>query len=135
MATQVKVASLQSYRFEQRRLIEELNLNTGKSPEQRYEERERLVRDAIALREPSRVPVLLTLGYFSAKYVGIPTATAYYDPIRYRAAVRKTIIDMEPDIFQSSNGNSSGEVMDALLPTQTRWPGGPLPDNVSHQAI
>ncbi|MEE8413117.1 MAG: uroporphyrinogen decarboxylase family protein, partial [Dehalococcoidales bacterium] len=97
--------------------------------------REKRVRDAIELRESDRVPVSLRMTYFPAHYTGINTATAYYEPKVWREAVIKTILDFAPDVYQCSSGTSSGAVMDILDPTQTRWPGGPLPPNVSHQAI
>ncbi|MFC2010119.1 uroporphyrinogen decarboxylase family protein [Chloroflexota bacterium] len=119
----------------EKRLRDEIERKYGKTPEQLYEEREKRVRDAIQLKEPDRVPVSLRMVYLPARYTGIPTSTAYYDPVAWREAVIKTIVDFEPDIYQASSGMSAGPVLDILAPTQTQWPGGPLPPNVSHQAI
>jgi len=116
-------------------LREEIEKKTGKSLEQFYEEREKRVRDAIELEESDRVPVSLRMTYFPALYTGIQTASAYYDAVGWREAIIKTVTDFKPDIYQCSSGNASGAVMDVLDPTQTRWPGGPLPPHVSHQAI
>lgn len=135
MAIQVKGVTLKAFQENQRRRKDEIEQRAGKSVEQLYEEKEARVRDAIALKESDRVPVSLRMTYFPSRYCGIPTAAAYYDPITWRDAVAKTVTDMDPDIFQCSSGTSSGAVNEALDPTQTRWPGGPLPDNVSHQAI
>ena len=123
------------YTEEEKRLRDEIEKKYKKTPEELYEEREKRVRDAIELREPDRVPVSLRTVYFPANYTGIPYSAAYYDPVGWRKAVMKTILDYEPDIYMSSSGMSAGPVMDILEPTQTRWPGGPLPENVSHQAI
>ncbi len=120
---------------EEKRLREEIEKKHGKTPEELYEEREKRVRDAIEHREPDRVPVSLRFVHFPAFYVGIPNSTAYYDPVTWRKAVMKTIIDFEPDIYMNSSGMSSGNVMEILQPSQTRWPGGPLPDNSSNQSI
>ncbi|MFC2015184.1 uroporphyrinogen decarboxylase family protein, partial [Chloroflexota bacterium] len=117
------------------KLKEDIEKKTGKTTEQLYEEREKRVREAIELRESDRVPVSLRMTYFPAVYNGIPTSTAYYDAVAWRQAVKKTITDFEPDIYQCSSGTSSGAVMDVLGPTQTKWPGGPLPPDVSHQAV
>ena len=125
----------QQYTEEEKRIRDEIEKKHGKSPEELYEEREKRVRDAIELREPDRVPVSLRTVYFPARYLGIPISTAYYNRVEWRKAVMKTIIDFEPDIYMDSSGTSSGSVMDILNPTQTKWPGGPLPNNVSHQAI
>lgn len=116
-------------------LREQIEKKHGKTPEQLYEEREKRVRDTIALREPDRVPVDLRLTYFPAKHLGIPTSMAYYDAAGWKEAIVRTVLDFEPDLYMSSAGNSPGTVMEVLEPTQTRWPGGPLPPNVSHQAI
>ncbi len=120
---------------EEKRIRDGIEKKYGKSPEELYMEREKRVRDAIEHREPDRVPVSLRTVYFPAKYLGLPYSTAYYDPVTWQKAVLKTILDFEPDMYMSSAGMSSGRVMDILQPTQTQWPGGPLPDNVSHQAI
>jgi hypothetical protein len=108
---------------------------SGKTPAELYGEREKRVRDAIALRQPDRVPVDLRMTYFPARYTGIPISTAYYDAAAWKDAVIKTIVDYEPDLWMCASGNSPGAAMEALGPTQTKWPGGPLPPNVSHQAI
>ena len=133
MATQAQKAK--AFQANQEKLKDAIEKKAGKSIEEIYEEKERRVRDAIELRESDRVPVSLRMTYFPAKYAGIPTAAAYYDPPTWREAVVKTVTEMDPDIYQCSSGTSSGAVNEALDPTQVRWPGGPLPDNVSHQAI
>jgi hypothetical protein len=120
---------------EQKRLREQIEKRHGKTPEQLYEEREKRVRDTIALREPDRVPVDIRMTYFPAKHTGIPTSTAYYDAPAWKQALIKTLMDFDPDLYMMASGMSSGTVMEALQPTQTMWPGGPLPPNVSHQAV
>lgn len=127
--------SEEQYTGEQQRLRAEIEKKHGKTPEQLYEEREKRIRDAIELSEPDRVPTSLRLTYFPATYTGIPKSTAYYDPARWKNAVIKTILDFDPDMSQSYAGMSAGEVNDILQPTQSKWPGGTLPDNTAHQAI
>ena len=107
----------------------------GKSPEQLYEEREARMRDAIALRQPDRVPVNMRMTHFPATYVGIPKSVAYYDAAAWHSAVLKTVFELEPDVCHVSSGMSSGAVLELLQPTQTKWPGGTLPPNSSNQAI
>jgi hypothetical protein len=123
------------YTEEQKKLRAEIEKKHGKTPEQLYEEREKRVRDAIELREPDRVPTSFRLTYFPATYTGIPKSVAYYDPARWNKAVIRTILDFDPDMSQSYVGTSAGEVNDILQPTQSKWPGGPLPENTTHQAI
>jgi hypothetical protein len=117
------------------KLRQEVEKKHGKTPEELFEEREKRVRDAIELREPDRVPVDVRMTYFPAKHLGIPTSTAYYDAAAWRRAMIRTVLDFEPDLYSSASGNSPGRAMEILGPTQMKWPGGPLPPNVSHQAI
>jgi hypothetical protein len=118
-----------------KKLRAEIEKKHGKTPEQLNEEREKRVRDAIALREPDRVPVDVRMTYFPARHTGITFATAYYDALAWKQALVRTVMDFEPDLWMCASGNSPGTAMEALQPTQTQWPGGPLPPNVSHQAI
>lgn len=116
-------------------LRRDIERTTGKTPEQLYEEREKRVRDAIQLREPDRVPVRLETHAFPARYAGIPIAASFYDPAAWKEATRKTILDLEPDIYQSTVGSNSGETLELLDPKHLKWPGGALPPDVSHQSI
>lgn len=120
---------------DQKKIRAEIEKKHGKTPEQLYDEREKRVRESIQLRVPDRVPVSLRMTYFPARYVGIQIATSYYDAAAWRDAIIKTAVELEPDLYQCSSGMSSGQGMEVLGPTQTKWPGFNLPPNVSHQAI
>jgi uroporphyrinogen-III decarboxylase len=119
--------------------VEELRADiekkTGKTTDQLYDEREKRVRDAIQLRVPDRVPVSMRMTYFPAKYVGIPKSASYYDAKAWRNAIIKATLDYEPDLYQSASSYTAGPVLELLNPTQTKWPGGTLDPNLSHQAI
>jgi uroporphyrinogen-III decarboxylase len=108
---------------------------TGKTPEQLYDEREKRVRETIQLKQPDRAPVSMRMTYFPAKYTGITKAASYYDAVAWRNAVIKATLDYEPDLYQTSSGTTAGSVLELLNPTQTKWPGGNLDPNLSHQAI
>ncbi len=110
-------------------------MNEEKSPQQLYEEREKRIRDAIQLKVPDRVPVLLGLGYFPAKYTGITCEAAYYDPAKWKWASRKTILDFEPDFYRAAIGAVSGLALEALGIKVMKWPGHGVPPDHSHQAI
>lgn len=130
--------SREQLREEEKRLIAEIENRHGKSVEQLYEEREKRVRDAIELREPDRVPVILGYegGNFAARYCGVPLSAAYYDPLAYSGAYRKMMLDFEPDMQRgTAAAASSGFTLEVLDAKQTRWPGGQLPPNVSHQFV
>jgi hypothetical protein len=116
-------------------LRKEIERKTGKTPEQLYEEREKRVRDAIELKEPDRVPVRLETHSFPARYTGIPPAACFYDPVGWKKATKKTILDFEPDVYQPYGGINSGENLELLDPKHLKWPGGTLPPYLTHQNI
>jgi len=62
-------------------------------------DREQRVRDAIALRQPDRVPILPFFQFFSAFYSGVTPEEAMYDYEKAYAAYKKTIIDFEHDMY------------------------------------
>lgn len=118
-----------------KKIMEEIERKHGKTPAQLFEERDKRVRDAIALKEPDRVPVLLGEGVFAAKYSGLPLSAMYYDLEAFREATRKALLDFEPDLCQAGVGGSSGETLTLLDTRHQRWPGGNLPPNVPYQFV
>lgn len=107
----------------------------AKSPEELYEEREKRLRDAIELKVPDRVPVVLATNYFPARYVGgMDISASYYDPVAWLEATRKTIIDLEPDI-QAAAAGGPGPALAALAPKLFKWPGDGVGPNVMHQYV
>ena len=94
------------------------------------------VRDAIELKEPDRVPVIIRGENFAARYAGLPFAAAYYDPASFRSALKKTILELEPDMGGgSSTLAASGTALEMLGMKQLLWPGGTLPSDVTHQFV
>ena len=121
---------------ENKRLRDAIEKRTGKSPEQLRAEREKRIADAIELREPDRVPVTIAGGYFAARYCGLTASVAYYDPVTYRQALKKTALDLEPDSAPGAVASGgSGPALEILDAKQTRWPGGTLPPDVTHQFV
>ena len=113
-------------------LREKIERETGKTPEQLYEEREKRVRDAIELKEPDRVPFWINADP-SSRY-GIPHSAAYYDPVAWKEAIRKIVLDFEPDLCNAGFPNS-GPALEALDVKNRLWPGGPLPPDYEYQFI
>jgi hypothetical protein len=107
----------------------------GKSVAQLLEEREKRVNDAIELRIPDRVPVTIQTGVFSARYVGLPLSSMYYDHDAYRKASVKTIVDFEPDQGASMVLVNSGLILELLDTRHQRWPGGTLPPDLPYQFV
>src|SRR3989337_3617317 len=62
-----------------KKLREEIERKTGKTPEALYAEREKRVRDAIELRQPDRVPVSMAGGYLAGPYAGLTASGAYQE--------------------------------------------------------
>lgn len=51
-----------------------------KTSRQLYEEREKRILDAIALKEPDRIPVVPLFAFFNCYYTCITPGEAYRDP-------------------------------------------------------
>jgi len=105
-----------------------------RSAQELYEEREKRFRDAIELKVPDRVPVVLTTNYFPARYVGggLTVADSYYNPVKWKQATLKTISELEPDI-QAAQAGGSGLALAALSPNLFKWAGDGLGPDVMHQ--
>src|ERR1035437_8719150 len=107
----------------------------AKSPAELYEEREKRIRDAAALKEPDRVPFLFGLYNFVAKYTGVPTSAAYYDHKAWKEAMKKTIVDFEPDLYRSALGTNAGVGLEVLGTKVYKWAGFNLEANSSPQFV
>jgi uroporphyrinogen-III decarboxylase len=106
-----------------------------KSPAELYIEREKRLRDALELKVPDRVPVVVTMNYFPARYVGnLDIAESYYNYQTWMEATRKTVVELEPDIVAPIAGGA-GPALEALSPRLFKWPGGSLGRNVMHQYV
>jgi hypothetical protein len=105
-----------------------------KTARQIRDEREKRVMDTIQLRIPDRVPIICAMGYFPAKYTGIPCSAAYYDFEAWYDAYQKTLRDFQPDmIFQQPF--TPGKALEILNPRQMRWPGYGVDPYQGHQSI
>ena len=106
-----------------------------KTAERLYHEREKRVTDAIELRMPDKVPIIVSFSFFPATYTGATFADLMYDPERTTEASLKVIRDFEPDMIQSPYTRFLGSLFDALDCRQARWPGRTLPDHLPFQFI
>jgi hypothetical protein len=105
-----------------------------KTTRQIRDEREKRVMDTIQLKMPDRVPVICAMGYFPAKYVGIPCSAAYYDFDAWYDAYERTLRDFQPDLI-FPQGFMPGKVLEILQPNQMRWPGYGVEPYQGHQSI
>jgi uroporphyrinogen-III decarboxylase len=108
---------------------------SGKSAEALYQEREKRVTDAISLKIPDRVPISLRLSYFPAKYTGLTCEDAFYNPVKWKEASKKLVLDLEPDNFSSSTGTIPGQALEILGAKQIKWPGHGVSPYHSHQLL
>jgi len=102
--------------------------------ERQIAEKEKRIMDAIRMRVPDRVPVVCSLGYFVARYAGIPASAAYYDFPAWLAAYRKTIPEFPADLV-FVQGFTPGTALEILNPHQLRWPGFGADPQHGHQSI
>ncbi|MBN2240729.1 MAG: hypothetical protein JW712_13220 [Dehalococcoidales bacterium] len=111
-------------------LREEIQKRTGKTPEQRYKEKETRIQKAIALEKPDRVPIIAMVD--PSDFTDLPRSAAYYDPVAFRKANIELTLALDTDTGMSGLP-TSGYALE-LLNVQTRlWPGGPLPSNYEYQ--
>lgn len=106
----------------------------SKTPEELYLEKEKRVNDTIELKIPDRVPTMLELSYFPAKYAGIPCEDAFYNYDSWFNACRKTVLDFKPDVMQLTPF-FPGKVYEILNPAQLKWPGHGVDPYHTHQYI
>ncbi len=109
-------------------------LENGKTGKQLRLEREKRITDAIQLRIPDRVPIICAMGYFPAKYTGIPCSAAYYDYDAWYDAYQKTLRVFQPDMIYQQPF-TSGKALEILNPRQMRWPGYGVEPYQGHQAV
>lgn len=99
-----------------------------------YERRGRRLADAIRLREPDRVPVLLTAGGFVAEHAGVDHAAMMYDYPKAVEALIKYHRDFDVD-YQAPSNFMPGPIYDRLGYKLYKWPGNQLSPNQPFQAV
>jgi len=102
--------------------------------ERLYREREKRIDDAVKLKKPDRVPVMVEFSYFPATYVGLPFEAAWYDYKGWLKATKKSIRYYEPDLIHATPF-FPGKVLEYLDPKPLMWPGHGVPSNASHQYL
>ena len=107
----------------------------NETAKQLYQEREKRVTDAIALKTPDRVPIIVRFHFFPAAYTGSTAEDLMYDPAKTEESYWKVIRDFEPDMIQNPFARFLGPVLDALDCKQARWPGRNLPSHLPYQFV
>src|SRR5512138_1431972 len=93
-----------------------------KTPEQLFHEREKRINDAVALKEPDRVPVMNIFGFFPARFAGISFRDAMYDYDKTMRAWVDTMLEFQPDVCDDPfTSRFWGRILDLLDYKQFRW--------------
>ena len=101
-----------------------------------YRQREKRVQDAIALRVPDRVPVLVLFAFFPARYCGMTIRELMYDPEKLFQAQWKTMVDFEPDMDNNPFGlRYLGPILETLDFKPLKWPGHGLASDHTYQYV
>lgn len=106
-------------------------MDAGKSPQQLFEERLKRVRDAMELRQPDRVPILLGVANGLAKLVGATQRELVDDGEKQNQGLLAVAQRFQPDIVTTYPHGS--EMSRALGDQMTKWPGYGLNDNQPFQ--
>jgi uroporphyrinogen-III decarboxylase len=106
----------------------------GKPAEQLRKERYERIHTAWTVGIPDRVPVNCPMGYFPARYTGIPFAAAYTDFNAWYAACEKTLQDFRPDSFGATS-YQCGEAQAMLELKTMKLPGFGVNPYHGHQSI
>jgi hypothetical protein len=106
------------------------------SPVDLLQERERRINDAIALREPDRVPVMCIFGFFPARLAGITFEEAMYDHDKTLQAWVDAMVEFQPDAYEDPfPARFLGRIFERLDYRQMRWPGHGVGSNLSFQYV
>jgi hypothetical protein len=106
------------------------------TPEELYQERTKRIQDAIELKQPDRVPFAPYATFFPAVYAGITFEEAMHDYDKLAAAIKKFMVDFQPDVL------SDTFLLLAWAPTleildykQLVWPGHGGKPNATYQFV
>lgn len=106
-------------------------LDAGKSPEQLLAERQQRVMDAIQLKQPDRIPLVMGMGYLLAETGGITRQELYENPEKAQELLEEAALHYQPEMLMGA-WHTSGPSQ-ALGDRMTKWPGYGLGPNGSFQ--
>ncbi len=104
--------------------------------EKAYKEKVTRLINAIRLKQPDRVPVILPAGFFPAHYGGKTLQDVIYNYDELRQAWLKFLRDFDADTFSGAGGVLPGKVFESLDYKLYKWPGHGLSSTVpSYQFV
>jgi len=101
----------------------------------RYAERMKRVTDAIALKEPDRVPVIYHTQFWHSIRAGMNYRRSMYDYQALMDTCREVVLEIEPDMYASPLRPAFGPCLDALGFKQLEWPGHGTSDDSMFQYL
>ena len=107
-------------------------IDAGKSAEQVFGERMKRLQDALQLKQPDRVPVMLAIGYMLAELGGITRQELQDNFELSQEIIEKAALEFQPDTTYGLFGFGPGPSI-ALGDQMTKWPGHGLDENGSFQ--
>lgn len=102
-----------------------------------YTEREQRILDAVHLKEPDRLPTILFSHFWVGHYSGMSCKECMYDYEGLANAMKKAVIDLEPDSYYPGHAIMAfGPTMEILDYKQLEWPGNKgVSDDVPFQYL
>ncbi len=105
------------------------------SPQEKYRIADQRLADCIELKEVDRVPIDMSFGYFPARYTNQPFSIVYYEPQKWCEAVKKTVVDFDPDSLFYIQGMQPGKALELIDPKTQKWPGHGVSEFHGNQAV
>lgn len=102
-----------------------------------YSEREARILDAVALKEPDRIPMVPLFAFFNCYFAGVTPREAFCEPEKALHAWRTTVHHFKPDATYNINGavSATDDVLTCLDFKAMKWPGHGVPDDQSFQFV
>lgn len=101
-----------------------------------FDEREKRVNDAIELKTPDRIPVVIMFGFVPATYGGITARQAMYDADKCGEAWTKAMLYFEPDMADNPfTARFLGAALEHLDFKQLKWAGHGVDEDQPYQFI
>jgi uroporphyrinogen-III decarboxylase len=108
-------------------------LDSGKTPQQLFAERSKRLQDALELRQPDRIPIVLGFGYMLAEMYGITRQEQTENFGKAQELLERAAQHFQPDSAMGLFNDPAASL--ALGDRMTRWPGHGLPANGSFQFV
>ena len=99
-----------------------------------YEQRMHMIKDAVDLKKPLRVPVCPFMGFFPFVHAGVTAQESMYDYAKLGYAMKKYHADFLPDTVSGAFLYGPGNVFEILDYKLYNWPGHGVNVNSPYQA-